>query len=146
MPRRLARLEQLAALSAFYQPLSVYSTGCALPHGRSQGEGMGKTSSCSPEPFPPARSSPIIRSRLPCRMLFAPLGVDHGPICGGLVPAGRSLLLQRFPYLNRKQIALDENYAGIFFIRAGLKLWKIYCNSSEPWGNSLYFLSPVSLA
>lgn len=76
---------------------------------------MGKTSSCSPEPFPAARPSPIIRSRLPRRMLFAPLGVDHGPVCGGLVPAGRSLLLQRFPYLNRKQIALDENYAGIFF-------------------------------
>lgn len=48
--------------------------------------------------------------------------------------------------LNRKQIALDENYAGIFFIRAGLKLWKIYCNSAEPRGNSVCFLSPASLA
>lgn len=43
------------------------------------------------------------------------------------------------PCLNRKQIALDESYAGLFFIRAGLKLWKTYCNSAEPWGNSLVF-------
>lgn len=55
------------------------------------------------------------------------------------MPAGASLFLQRFPCLNRRQTAVDENYAGIFFIWAGLKLWKMYCNSAEARGNSLYF-------
>lgn len=53
---------------------------------------------------------------------------------------------QRFPCPYTKQIALRENYAGIFFIQAGLKLWKIYRKSAEPRGKYHCFLSPVLLA
>lgn len=59
---------------------------------------------------------------------------------------GSSRLLQRSPGLNRKQIALDESYAGMFLSRAGPELWKTRCHSAEPRGNPLYSPLPLLLA
>lgn len=65
--------------------------------------------------------------------------------CRRAVP-GSSRLLQRSPSLNRKQIALDESYAGMFLSRAGPELWKTRCHSAEPRGNPLYSPLPLLLA
>lgn len=67
-------------------------------------------------------------------------------IYGGRGAGWQVVPRQRFPCLYTKQIALHENYAGIFFIQAGQKLWKIYRNSAEPRGKYHCFLSPVLLA
>lgn len=129
--RRLVRLEQLAALPAFYRPRSTREAReRPSPHGCSWGEGMGKTSSRFPEPFPLAHPSPGSSRRAGHSLPRS--GPCRGAIYGGLLPAGGSLIRQRFPCPNRKQMALDDPSTGIFFIQAGLKLWEIYCNSAEP--------------
>lgn len=76
--------------------------------------------------------------------LWWPRAAGNGR-CRRALP-GSSRLLQRFPGLNRKQIALDESYAGMFLSRAGPELWKTRCHSAEPWGNPLYSPLPLLLA
>ena len=121
-------------LGAFYRPLYAGGTGAAEPARVLPWRGDGEDPLLLPGAFPMPCPSP--GSRRPCWVLFAPRRWTGGPMYGGLVPAGGSSRLQRFPCPSSKQIASGESYAGRFFIRAGLKLWKMYCNSTEPRGSS----------
>lgn len=124
---------------------------CGAP-GEGQGANpwMGRGGRGKPAPFPESlghvtAAAAADADPVPAACYLWWPGAAGKGRCRRAVP-GSSRLLQRSPSLNRKQIALDESYAGMFLSRAGPELWKTRCHSAEPRGNPLYSPLPLLLA